>query len=328
MIIEEKIKKEFKNNPELTVKELVFRTQASKQMIHIVLKKLLSENYLEKLGRTPKTVYRLLNKAPKEKKTSLFENITKIENNFLAQNFLLISEKGDLIEGLEAFEIWCNKRNQPVQKTIEEFIKTKEKYNSYYDKNGVINRTVKLTNTYKEKTHLNGVYYLDFYAIERFGKTRLGTLLHYAKQGQSLFLMNILMQEIHEKLITFITKNNINAIGFVPPTIRREVQIMKFIQENLNIALPIIDIKKISGIIPVPQKSLSKLDERITNATNTFAVTDQRNFKKVLLIDDAVGSGSTLNQIAEKIKSKNVAKTVIGLAIVGSFKGFDVITDI
>ena len=68
--------------------------------------------------------------------------------------------------------------------------------------------------------------------------------------------------------------------------------------------------------------------ERIRNAENTFAVTDTRNFEHVLLIDDAVGSGSTLNQIAEKIKNKKVGAKVTGLAIVGSFKGFDVITDV
>ena len=52
------------------------------------------------------------------------------------------------------------------------------------------------------------------------------------------------------------------------------------------------------------------------------------SYKNVLLIDDAVGSGSTLNQIAGKIKNKQLAQKVIGLAIVGSFKGFDVITDV
>jgi predicted amidophosphoribosyltransferase len=48
----------------------------------------------------------------------------------------------------------------------------------------------------------------------------------------------------------------------------------------------------------------------------------------VLLLDDAVGSGSTLNQIAGKLKQKDIAKKVTGLAIVGSFKGFDVVTDV
>jgi predicted amidophosphoribosyltransferase len=52
------------------------------------------------------------------------------------------------------------------------------------------------------------------------------------------------------------------------------------------------------------------------------------HYKNLMLIDDAVGSGSTLNQIAGKVKTKNIAKNIIGLAIVGSFKGFDVITDI
>jgi predicted amidophosphoribosyltransferase len=47
-----------------------------------------------------------------------------------------------------------------------------------------------------------------------------------------------------------------------------------------------------------------------------------------LLIDDAVGSGATLNQVAGKIKDKGVAQKITGLALVGSFKGFDVITDV
>jgi len=78
----------------------------------------------------------------------------------------------------------------------------------------------------------------------------------------------------------------------------------------------------------VPQKSLTKLDERIRNAENTFAVTEQRIFKHLVLIDDAVGSGSTLNQIAGKIKNKGISSKVTGLAVVGSFKGFDVVTDV
>lgn len=136
------------------------------------------------------------------------------------------------------------------------------------------------------------------------------------------------MEQIGNNIKKFVTAQKADAVGFVPPTIRREVQIMKFIEEKLNIALPVIEIKKISGIIPVPQKSLSKLDERIKNAENTFAIIEQREFKHIILIDDAVGSGSTLNQIAGKIKSKNIARKVTGLALVGSFKGFDVVTDV
>ena len=103
---------------------------------------------------------------------------------------------------------------------------------------------------------------------------------------------------------------------------------MKYLETHLHINLPKIKIQKISGIIPIPQKSLSKIEERIRNAENTFAITETVRYEKVLLIDDAVGSGSTLNQIAGKIKQKGTARSVTGLAIVGSFKGFDIVTDI
>lgn len=103
---------------------------------------------------------------------------------------------------------------------------------------------------------------------------------------------------------------------------------MKFIEDRLQVSLPLIDIKKMSGLIPVPQKSLNKLDERINNADNTFGVFGDVNYKTVLLIDDAVGSGATINQIAKKVLEKKIAKKVIGLSIVGSYKGFEVITDV
>jgi predicted amidophosphoribosyltransferase len=141
-------------------------------------------------------------------------------------------------------------------------------------------------------------------------------------------LMNILIDEIKEKINTLISVYKIDAIAYVPPTIRRETQLMKVLANGLKINLPSIEIQKIGGIIPVPQKSLNKIEERISNAENTFVVKGNVSYKNVLLIDDAVGSGSTLNQIAGKIKNKQLAKKVIGVAIVGSFKGFDVITDV
>ena len=179
-----------------------------------------------------------------------------------------------------------------------------------------------------DKIFLDELLYLDFYTIERFGKTKLGTILHYAKQGQSKMLMKILLQEIKQKIDIIISDYDIDAIAFVPPTIKRETQIMKFLANGLKIYLLVIVIMKIGGIIPVPQKSLNKIEERINNAENTFVIKGNVSYKNVLLIDDAVGSGSTLNQISGKIKRKQLAKNIIGLAIVGSYKGFDVITDV
>jgi predicted amidophosphoribosyltransferase len=103
---------------------------------------------------------------------------------------------------------------------------------------------------------------------------------------------------------------------------------MDFLATHLRINRPHIAIEKIQAAIQIPQKSLNKLEERINNADNSFAVFEQRSYNKILLIDDAIGSGATINQIARKLKTQGVCKEIIGLAIVGSFKGFDVITDV
>ena len=329
MTAKENIKNLFETDNDLTIKEIVGRLGISKQMAHIAVNQLIEEKYLEKLGRTPKTVYRLVSEKLVKSPESRESVLSATETEWLKKEFVVITDSGNLLEGPEAFAYWCEQRKLPFQKTFREFQSTKERYRDYYDPEGMVNGLAKLKNT-KGYDHiwLDDLYYLDFYAIERFGKTKLGNLLHYAKQGQNKFLMKIMMEMVSDRIKTFLESHNADAVGFVPPTIRREVQIMKFIQNQLNLPLPVIDIKKVSGIIPVPQKSLSKLEERIRNAKNTFVAMDRRSYDHVILIDDAVGSGSTLNEIAAKIKKKGIARKITGLAIVGSFKGFDVITDV
>ncbi len=328
MKIRDKIEAALHEKGDLSVKEMVDMLHVSKQAIHIALNQLLEEDVVVKFGRTPKTIYRLNIEKPVDIMAD-FTGISSDKQKYLAKNFLLITETGNMLDGIEGFSHWCKQRKLPPEKTLDEFLKTKLKYDRYYDANGFIDGKEKIANTKGyDKIYLDELLYLDFYAIERFGKTRLGTLLHYAKQGQNKFLMRILLKEIKPKVDIFVKKNKFDAVGFIPPTIRREVQIMKYLETHLKINLPKINIQKISGIIPVPQKSLHKIEERISNAENTFAVTETIKYNQVLLIDDAVGSGSTMNQIAGKIKQKSIAKKITGLAVVGSFKGFDVITDI
>lgn len=316
----------FEGNGDLSVKEITDKTFISKQMVHRVLNDLIEEQAIIKLGRSPKTVYRLIGKEKREAPLVL-EN--ERQTDFLKQQFLLVTETGELKEGAEGFELWCKQRKLPFQKTVDEFISTCSRYLKYQNENGFIDGMEKLRSTKGyNQIYLDGLFYLDFYAIERFGKTKLGTLLHYAKQGQSKFLMKRLVDEIGNRLSKLCEILKVDAVLFVPPTIRREVQLMKFIQTHSNLSLPVVQIKKISGIIPVPQKSLTKLEERILNAQNTFSISETRRFNHVLLIDDAVGSGATVNEIAGKIKQKSIAKKVSALAITGSFKGFDVITDV
>ncbi|MEO8116953.1 MAG: hypothetical protein ABI653_04835 [Bacteroidota bacterium] len=327
MKIRHRIEKALQEKGDLSVKELVDLLHVSKQGIHIALNQLLEEDTIVKFGRTPKTIYRI-NKADTPIETD-FSAINDTAKKYLDKNFLLITEIGKMMEGIEAFNRWCQQRKLPLEKTLNEFLITRKKYDAYYNSKGIIDGKEKLKSTKGyNKIYLDEIFYLDFYAIERFGKTRLGTLLHYAKQGQNKFLMKILLTEIKPKVTSMVKAGKFDAVGFVPPTIRREVQIMKYLETHLKVNLPKINIQKISGIIPVPQKSLNKIEERINNAENTFAVNETVKYNHLLLIDDAVGSGATMNQVSGKIKQKGIAKKITGLAVVGSFKGFDVVTDV
>lgn len=236
---------------------------------------------------------------------------------------------GIRLEGLKALQFWCERQKLPIEKTAKEFIKTQKKYLQYFLEDGMIDGTEKLLKTKGfETVAIDQLFYCDFYAIERFGKTKPGTLLHFAKQGQNRPLMQEIISLTKERILQLVEKNNIDAVGYIPPTIKRQLQIMSVLQKGYNLSLPHLNLVKVSGAIPVPQKALNKIEDRISNAKASIIVKDTRQFNTILLIDDAVGSGATINETAVKIKKKGVAKKVFGLAITGSFKEFDVIQEV
>jgi hypothetical protein len=64
-----------------------------------------------------------------------------------------------------------------------------------------------------EKTFLNNVYYLDFYSIERFGKTKLGQLLFYSKQSGDKKIIKDIVEIIKPGIEEIIKIHKIDAIG-------------------------------------------------------------------------------------------------------------------
>lgn len=114
----------FKTNKDLSVKEIVERLGISKQTAHMVLNRLVDDNKVEKLGRPPKTVYRVRNADLKPAETPA--NINEEEINFLNKNFLVVTETGNLLEGITAFSYWCAQRKLPPDKTLLEYLTTKK----------------------------------------------------------------------------------------------------------------------------------------------------------------------------------------------------------
>jgi hypothetical protein len=321
----DKILRILKKRGQVSIHELCELLGASRQYVHRMISELEDEKIVQKLGKAPLVYYSLI-QIELEKETPI---ISYEKEQFLNQHFLLIDPLGNCLEGLKAMSYWCEKQQLQLAKTIDEYIETRKKYLDYFNGNGMIDGLSKLVNTSGiDEIGVDALYYLDFYAIERFGKTHLGTLMHYAKQGQNKLLMKRIAEEIKQRIYNYINEQNVDAIVFVPPTISRKIQIMTELEKLLKINLSQVKVNKIKTPIIIPQKALSKIFERLANARNTFVVPQQKSYKHVLIIDDAVGSGATINEIAIKLKQKKIATKITGIAITGSFKGFDVISEL
>ncbi|MFH1186911.1 MAG: winged helix-turn-helix transcriptional regulator [Candidatus Levyibacteriota bacterium] len=311
-----------RENRQLRAHDLARLFNFSGTAIHKQLKKLVDEGKLEKIGKPPKVYYVLTSKKvpqPAFVNPAVFRTVNA--------KYLYISPTGEAKSGWEGFLTLCEKTKQDPIKTANEYISTLKKFDKFR-KNNLINGMPKMKNTFKN-VFLDKLYYLDFYSIERFGKTKLGQMLLYAKQSQNTNLINQLIIQIRPQIIKVIKENSIDGILFVPPTVKREIQFMRELEKQLTLPLRILSVTKIKTEIIVPQKTLSKLEDRIENAKKTIIVEDKKKYRNVLLIDDAVGSGATMNETAKQIKNINlVSGKLIGLAITGSFKGFDVISEV
>jgi len=242
--------KYIQSHRQASVHELTSVLNITRAAVHRQLNKLIAEDNIQKIGKPPKVYYRM-------KIVSQIEEIHKVDKeiiDFINKNYLYISPTGEALEGWEGFIVWCNKTNQDPIKTSNEYIATLNKFDKY-KKNGVIDGMPKMKDTFK-KVYLDKLFYLDFYSIERFGKTKLGQMLLYAKQSQNRTLISQLINHIKPEIMKIVKRQNIEGVLFIPPTVKREVQFMRELEKKLRLPLRILDVNKIKTDIIVPQKTL------------------------------------------------------------------------
>ncbi|MCX6716452.1 MAG: MarR family transcriptional regulator [Candidatus Taylorbacteria bacterium] len=311
------------NKKTAKVKDLVDNFNVSKQAMHKHLNELIELGMIEKVGSAPKVFYipRKIEKAP------IQNDISDEKKKILSENYMIITPEGRRLEGIDGFEYWCSRHDLPLEKTVDDYISTFQKYDKYKI-DGLIDATPKISESF-EKIGLDKMYYKDLYSIERFGKTKLGQILLYAKQSQDKNLIKQISDIIRDSVLGIVNRENIDAVGFIPPTVKREVQLMKELRKMLSLSIPEINLIKVRGDVSVPQKTLNRIEDRIENARKSIFIDSDKEYNNILLIDDAVGSGATLNETALQIKERSMCKgKIIGFAITGSFKGFDVISEV
>lgn len=326
MTVSERIAELLLKNGQMNVQEITDSLSVSRQYVHRQLLQLITEGKIRKYGIPPRVFYVPITDKLQEAEEII---ISLQQEQFLKLHFIQVDPTGNMTEGLEAMRNWCHKQHLPLKKTIDEYILTRKKYLNFFTQDNLIDGYSKISNTKGiGPVSLDALYYFDFYAIERFGKTRLGTLMHFAKLSQNRMLMQLIASEIKQRVINVLHHFHIDAIVFVPPSISRKIQIMYELERFLALKLPKIKVTKIKTGIVVPQKALSRIYDRVENARNTFYVGPPEKYKTILLIDDAVGSGATMNEIAAKIKKRIPSAKVMGLAIAGSYKEFEVISEL
>jgi len=195
----------------------------------------------------------------------------------------------------------------------------------------LIDLTKKLKDKMKEEKYLDKLFILEPYNFASIWKTEYGYNIHKAKGDSDIKVIKEFAIKLYEKYLVLNEIYKFNYIWFIPPTLTwRKIQIMDYIRDYFLFQNENIKILNISKIPWTPtQKSLTKFQDRLENAKNSFYTSEkQQDLWNILLIDDAVWSWTTLNFVAEKLRKSNEVKNAIWLAIVWSMRWFDVIKEI
>jgi hypothetical protein len=299
--------------------------QISAQALHRHLKSLVQGGQIRRQGTPPQVFYSISPTPRLQRFPSLPGSVAAV----IEARFAHVSPAGDYDEGLAAFQKWTaqTRQEKAYVALAMAYLKAVEKI--YGDTAVAIEATAKLAATFNP-LELTQVFFADFYALPQFGKTRYGHQITLAKSGQSKKMLRSLAERTRNSLVHLIELLKIDAIAWVPHSIPRKIVFLKEYAAYLDLRMPDIKvIKSFGGGFPVAQKSLSKLSDRIANAESTIFIPDSSaKYERVLVVDDAVGSGATMHSVARKLKSQKICRHVFGFAIAGSYKGFEVIPEV
>lgn len=163
----------------------------SRAVTHKYLNYCMERKIVKKSGVAPHVWYMLVDK---EKENNPFTKDGVVlwftEIQLLDLWFLVYDVNGKALLGYTGFVTWCKQRDLDIEKTFLKFKKKIDDVNDLRDSCGMI---VKWFNKFKEQikeSYLDALYYCDVYQLAQFGKSRLWSLAFYAKQSQSLKLID------------------------------------------------------------------------------------------------------------------------------------------
>lgn len=312
------------------VKELSESLNIYKTAIHRHLNQLVDSGQIVRVGKPPLVFYRLSTNTLEQAVS--FNTSVKIKR-IIEDNFLSITPDGKLLYGVEGLVYWAKQyqKGKPIETVAEEYAATIESSKEIFSVDGYADATSKLTENFNDSL-INKMLLEDIYSYKIYGRTKLAKMVMYAKQVGDKPLIDQISDNARPIIEKIIRRYKIEAVVFIPPTVPRPLQFMDELKKRLSFSIPEIDLAKVvPGDIPIPQKTLSNLEDRVINARDSiFLKTNtQFPFNNVLLIDDVVGSGASFHETAVKLKNSKIGlNSIIAFALVGNIKGYEVIREI
>ena len=311
-----------RHHPEISPSEIVTVTQRSRSMVQKYLRELVDAGYLVKKGDRSQVVYEAVRYA----------------SECMQESFLWKDVAGVLFFGIEGFKRWVadgallgmdfEEQVAVYEKSVKQYLAEKDDVSCF-----TMDIREKLVN---ERIFLDALLCRDLYTMQIVGqdtntmkRTKIAVLLEVVKgSGDRKKLKHLISGYVDAAIDTVyavIQQKKIDAVAFVPPTAPRPVQIMRLLKKEFasrNVdCIPILSIGRhfpdLHGSRQ-EQKQIRSVRRRVLNARSTYRVKrtlDQ--YRRVLLVDDIVGSGATLNEIARQCKEKKIAEAVYGLCLVG-----------
>jgi len=310
----------------LMIEDLARAWGARLQTATLKANRYVAAGLLLKHGLPPKKiVYELLD---------VFEqDFSPEQKKVIEKYYAYVTPDGRLLKGIQGFSYWFKNKSgrKDIKQLAQEYLDVRRKYYQGQVNVSLISATDKINQVFGADSQLSGLFHRDFDALPIFGKTYLSRMVGIAKSGRAnATVMNYIVDSITESIQYLLKNYQIQAVAFIPPTVSRKVQILDYIAKKLQLSLPTIKLEKKSGLVPVQQKSLKNINDRILNAKNTIVVVPSASYDNVLLIDDVTGSGATLNETARKFLEKGIAQKVLAFTVTGSAEAndFEVISEV
>ena len=302
------------NTQQLTIDKIAQAWNVSVSSAKKYIKQFVDQGMVEKIGKPPKKINYILTLED-----SLL-NYPSEHKEIINKYYSYLTPEGRFLKGIKGFEYQMSKQfsKQDIKSMAKKYVEIRREYYGEALEKNKIDVTNILQYVFNDEAYLKKLFYSDFDKLPVFNESKLMQLIKIAKSGQkNTELMVEIANSLNNSIQKIIEEYNIDAVGFIPPTMMRKTQLMTFFKKRLNINLPQIKLEKVKNLLPVQQITLKSIQDRIKNAKESIQIKSLEKYKNILLIDDVVGSGATLNETAKKLINQEIATKVYAVTVIG-----------